>query len=133
MISLLSCTCNITVMTLPVLGIWFVRFTERHNLAPEFSLFIQRSICRYFCFTCKHKAYFFMLLLIISMFNVVGKLMLYSSNIDIVHIIIITRKIILKISNRVLVKVIFTFVPRPRDCEPGTRLYSRHRPLVRDI
>lgn len=65
-----------------------------------------------------------MLLLIVAMFNVVRKLMLYSSKLDTVHKIK-TRKIILKISNKVLVKVIFTFVPgrwvRPRDCEPGTR------------
>lgn len=36
--------------------------------------------------------------------------MLYSSKLDTVHIIK-TMKIILKISNNILVKVIFTFVP----------------------
>lgn len=54
-----------------------------------------------------------MFLLIKAMFNVVWKFMLYSSELDTVHIIK-TMKIILKI---------FTFVPgywvRPRDCEPG--------------
>lgn len=61
--------------------------------------------------------------------------MLYSSKLDTVHIIK-TMKMILKISNTILVKVIFTFVPghwvRPRDCEPGTRWYSRHQTLAQD-
>lgn len=119
-----SCRCNITVRTLSVLGIWSVRFIEWLNLAPDFTSFIQRSGSRYFCRTCKHKAHFFMFLLITAMFNVVRKFMLYSSKLDTVHIIK-TMKMILKNSNTILVKVIFTFVPghwvRPRDCEPGTR------------
>lgn len=65
-----------------------------------------------------------MFLLIKAIVNVVRKFMLYSSKLDTVHIIK-TMKIIFKISNKILVKVIFTFVPgrwvRPRDCEPGTR------------
>lgn len=65
-----------------------------------------------------------MFLLIKAIVNVVRKVMLYSSKLDTVHIIN-TMKIIFKISNTLLVKVIFIFVPgrwvRPRDCEPCTR------------